>query len=107
MPPRIKVTKENIIHTAMEIVREQGADALNARTIAAELGCSTQPIFSNFATMDQLRLAVAAKATTLYEEYMGREIASGKYPVYKSSGMAYIRFAKEEKELFYTIENLF
>lgn len=100
MPPRIKVTKENIIHTAMEIVREQGADALNARTIAAELGCSTQPIFSNFATMDQLRLAVAAKATTLYEEYMGREIASGKYPVYKSSGMAYIRFAKEEKELF-------
>ena len=25
---------------------------------------------------------------------------SGKYPAYKASGMAYIRFAKEEKELF-------
>lgn len=25
---------------------------------------------------------------------------SGKYPPYKASGMAYIRFAKEEKELF-------
>ena len=27
-------------------------------------------------------------------------MASGRYPVYKSFGMAYIRFAKEEKELF-------
>ena len=100
MPPRIKVTKENIIHTAMEIVREQGTDALNARTIAAKLGCSTQPVFSNFATMDQVRLAVAAKATAIYEDYIKREIQSQQYPVYKSSGMAYIRFAKEEKELF-------
>lgn len=25
---------------------------------------------------------------------------SGKYPVYKASGMAYIQFAKEERELF-------
>ena len=27
-------------------------------------------------------------------------MAAGKYPVYKASGMAYIRFAKEERELF-------
>ena len=27
-------------------------------------------------------------------------MAEGKYPPYKASGMAYIRFAKEEKELF-------
>ena len=31
---------------------------------------------------------------------MEREVATGKYPAYKASGMAYIRFAKEEKELF-------
>ena len=100
MPPNIKVTKENIINTAMEIVREQGADALNARTIAAKLGCSTQPVFSNFANMDALRFAVAVKASCLYKDYMSKEIASGNYPIYKASGMAYIRFAKEEKELF-------
>ena len=28
------------------------------------------------------------------------EIASGKYPEYKAVGMGYVRFAKEEKQLF-------
>ena len=100
MPPKVKTTKEHIISAAVEIVRENGAEALNARTVAARLGCSTQPVFSNFATMEDLRLAVAIKANALYETYMQQEIESGKYPVYKASGMAYIRFAKEEKELF-------
>lgn len=100
MPPKVKITKDHIVSAAVEIVRETGADALNARTIAARLNCSTQPVFSNFATMEDLRFAVAEKAAALYENYMQQEIESGKYPVYKASGMAYIRFAKEEKEFF-------
>ena len=100
MPPKVKTTKDAIVSTAVEIVRQQGAEALNARAIAAELGCSTQPIFSNFATMDALRLAVAQQADVLYQEYVCRETDSGEYPPYKAGGMAYIRFAKEEKELF-------
>ena len=31
---------------------------------------------------------------------MKSEVESGKYPEYKAFGIAYIRFAKEEKELF-------
>ena len=100
MPPKVKTTKEDIINAAVEIVRNDGAQAINARTIAAALACSTQPIFSNFATMDELRLAVVAKADSMFQEYMQHEIQSGEYPVYKATGMAYIRFAKEEKELF-------
>ncbi len=100
MPPKVKITKEDILNVAVEIVRHNGAQAINARTIASALGCSTQPIFSNFTTMDELRLAVVEKADILCQEYMQRETESGKYPVYKANGMAYIRFAKEEKELF-------
>lgn len=100
MPPKVKITKEDIIHTAVDIVRKNGEQAINARTIAAILNCSTQPIFSNFATMDELRFAVREKANSIYEEFSIREMASGEYPPYKASGMAYIRFAKEEKELF-------
>lgn len=100
MPPKVKTAKEDIIKAAVAIVREKGAQAINARTIAAFLNCSTQPIFSNFATMDQLRLAVVEKANQVYEEYIRREVENGEYPVYKASGMAYIRFAKEERELF-------
>ncbi len=100
MPPKIKITKENIVNAAVDIVRDSGAQALNARTIASVLSCSTQPIFSNFSTMDELRFAVVEKADAICGEYIKREIESGKFPVYKASGMAYIRFAKEEKELF-------
>ena len=100
MPPRVKVTKEDIINTAIDLVRKDGADAINARTLASLLDCSTQPIFSNFATMDELHLAVLGHADAIYNKYIQQEIKSGKYPPYKASGMAYIRFAKEEKELF-------
>lgn len=100
MPPKVKITKEQIICTAVQIVRQQGAQALNARTVAAALNCSTQPIFSNFSTMQQLYLAVVAEADTLCNVYISREVENGDLPPYKASGMAYIRFAKEERELF-------
>ena len=70
MPPKIKITKEEIVDTALNLVREAGEQALNARSIAAKLKCSKT------------------------------EMEAGKYPPYKASGMAYIRFAREEKELF-------
>ena len=98
MPPKVKITKEEIVRTAVDLVRK--GEAINARTLAATLNCSTQPIFSNFATMEELRQAVTQKAEALYLEYMQQETESGAYPAYKASGMAYIRFAKEEKELF-------
>ena len=100
MPPKVKITKEGIIATAVDVVRKEGVGALNARTVATRLGCSTQPVFSNFETMDQLREAVIKEAEVLSGCYMEEEMARGKYPSYKASGMAYIRFASEEKELF-------
>lgn len=100
MPPKAKVTKRDIVNAAVDLVRESGAAALNARAAASRLDISTQPIFSHYSTMDELRADVIAAANGLYQEYLRREMASGDYPDYKASGMAYIRFAKEEKELF-------
>lgn len=100
MPPKVKVSKEDIINATVEIVRKFGEQTINARTIASVLNCSTQPIFSNFSSMDELRFAVVEKAIDIYDEYIQNEIDRGKYPEYKASGMAYIRFAKEERELF-------
>lgn len=100
MPPKVKTTKEDIINAAFDMVRQKGIDAINARNIASYLDCSTQPIFSNFASMDELHFAALKKADELYNQYITREIDEKKFPPYKASGMAYIRFAKEEKELF-------
>ncbi|MBQ9838613.1 MAG: TetR/AcrR family transcriptional regulator [Oscillospiraceae bacterium] len=100
MPPKVRITKERIVAAAVDIVRRQGADQLNARSVAKELSCSTQPIFSNFTAMEELTHAVIAAAGALYREYAEKECQTGKYPPYKASGMAYIRFAREERELF-------
>ena len=103
MPPRVKVTKEDIVKTALDLVRTGGAEAINARAIAKELNCSTQPIFSNFSGMDELKCDLTKRANKTYREYMQREIQRGEYPAYKASGMAYIRFAKEEPQLFHLL----
>ena len=100
MPPRVRITKEDILATAIDIVKKEGQEALNARSIAAALNCSTQPIFSNFPTMEELKEAVSQFAYNMYLEILKREAETQKYPEYKAFGMGYIRFAKEEKELF-------
>ncbi len=100
MAPSTKITKEDIVSAAVEQVRRLGEEGLNARGIATAICCSTQPIFSNFKNMEELKAEVIASAAGLYDQYAAAETASGKYPPYKASGMAYIRFAREERELF-------
>ena len=100
MPPKLKIAKTDIIDKALEFVRQNGVSSINARSIASALGCSTQPIFSNFDSMEELEQSVLNAAFEKYLGFISSEIAEGKYPAYKASGMAYIRFAKEEKELF-------
>ena len=100
MPPKAKVTKTAIIERAMELVRQEGSAALNARSLAKALNCSTQPIFSNFDSMEEIRTEVIRQAEALYNQYIREGLESGQFPPFKASGMAYIRFAMEERELF-------
>lgn len=100
MPPKVKVTKEDIIAAAIELVRESGIDAVNARAIAKKLDCSTQPIFSNYASMEDLKAEVMLAANEIYQQYIEQGMKDPAYPPYKASGMSYIRFAKEENQLF-------
>ena len=100
MPPKHKVTKYALVSAALDLVRSEGVEVLNARRLAAELGCSTQPIFSNFSAMDELRRAVEDAANSIYEEFISRECEREDVPRYKAAGLGYIRFAAEERELF-------
>lgn len=100
MAPRVKITKQDITDMSMELVREKGYGALNARSIAEKLGCSTQPIFTNFSSLEEVVEETRKVCYRAYLGYIEREVTSGKYPAYKAFGMAYMRFAAEEKELF-------
>ena len=100
MPPKPKFTREEIVAAALQVVRTRGLEALTTREIAAELGTSTRPIFTYFESMEQVQLAVRQEAQRLYERRLAEAMTAGKYPPYKASGMAYMRFALEERELF-------
>lgn len=100
MPRKFKFTREEILSVALDIAREKGIAAVTARSIGEKLGSSSKPIFSLFENMEDVLNAVMEAADGLYQNYLKEDMESGKYPPYKASGMAYIRFAKEEKELF-------
>lgn len=100
MPPKVKVTRDDILDAALALVREEGTEALTTRAVAARLKCSTQPIFSNFPNMDGLRRAVLEKAYAMYAKRTFDAMQSGRFPPYKASGMAYIEFAVDEPQLF-------
>lgn len=100
MPKKTSITKEAITDAALKILRRDGESAINARSVAKELGISTQPIFSHFENMADLKEALRERAWEEYNSFYKKEIESGKYPDYKASGMAYIKFANAEPTLF-------
>ncbi len=100
MPRKFMFTREEVLAAALDLAREQGIAAVTARGLGEKLGSSSKPIFSLFENMEDVLSAVMEAADELYQNYLKEDMESGKYPPYKASGMAYIRFAKEEKELF-------
>lgn len=99
MPPRIQYTEAQMVEAAVEIVRQTGFETLNARSLAKRLGCSTQPIFRQFGDMKALKAAMLRQAGKVYNRYIDESKKRPEKP-YKQAGLAYIRFAREERNLF-------
>lgn len=98
MSARRKIQKEDIIQESVSIVAKEGINALNARKIAKKLGCSTQPLFYIYENMDDLKKDVMNEIVKIFDiEVLKSETGQLEY---KDIGINYIRFAKEEPELF-------
>ena len=87
-----------IVDAALEVIREGGFRNVNARTVAAQLRCSTQPVMYHFGTIESLKRAAYARADRLHTEYLMNS-PPGQDPVL-GIGLNYIRFAVEEPQLF-------
>lgn len=94
MPRGATTTREAMIKGAFELVRREGYDALTARSLAAELGCSTQPIMYRFPDLSELREEVYRRADEFHTRYLleGSDLMD--------IGLRYVRFAAEEPRLF-------
>ena len=96
----VTVTEQSIRNAAVSLVRKKGYEALNARALAKRLGCSTQPIFRCFGSMQALRKAVLEDVHARYLAFIEAYMAQSDAPAYKASGLGYIAFAREEPRLF-------
>lgn len=98
MPPKAKFMKEEIVDAALNIVREEGIQALTARALGERLGSSARPIFTVFPSMEEVQDAVIKVARTLYKGYIERGLLDT--PAFRGVGTQYILFAIEEPKLF-------
>ena len=98
MPAQTVFNQDVILEEAFRIVRTEGIQGLSARKIAQHLGCSTQPVYSAFGSMQKLQDRVLQKAKSYVVEYLLME-QPDEDPFF-AMGMQYFRFSREEKALF-------
>lgn len=99
MARKALITEEALLSSAFDLIREEGFEQVTARKLAAKAGCSTQPIFRLYESMEQLIGEVYARAIRYFAAFYHSHPGNSGYP-FVSLGMAYIRFASEEKQLF-------
>lgn len=92
MSARKRIFKEDILSAGIRVIQKHGAEALTVRNIARELGCSTQPIYSEFRNLDALKAALLPYAEEKYLRFS--------FTNYKELALAFLEFAQTQKELF-------
>lgn len=102
MPAIKKITREDIVNAALDVLREGGFQAVNARNVAKKLGCSTQPIYLSYRNMEELKAEMTRRATEAHTQRIMASIRNndGGRSRYCDYGIGFIRFAEQEKQLF-------
>ena len=98
MPPKQRITREMILERSFAMFSREGMEAVNARSVAKALNCSTQPIFSYFSGMEDLKNALEQKAKETFD-FMLAGLADGGDPIVRICS-AYVRFAAQQPRLF-------
>ncbi len=86
------------MESAFAVFRREGMGNVNARSVARELHCSTQPIFSYYTGMGELKNVLEGKARLAFRERMAEPLSAENALL--AVCKAYLRFAKEEPMLF-------
>ncbi len=92
MPPKTQFNKDAIVEIAFEIAREEGFEAITARSVAARLGSSVAPIYLNFTAIEDLTKAVVERVFRLSEEYLKQQKGPN---TFENMGLAGLAFARD------------
>lgn len=98
MPAAKRISKEAIIDAAAAVLRIGGFEAINARSVAKALGCSTQPIYLSFRNMEELKSALTQRAIEQHTRRVRESLRAheGCDSRYSSYGMGFVQFAAQE-----------
>ena len=102
MPKNIKISKEMILDSAVEIVRLYGMTKLSNRELANKLKCSIRPIYYQFENVEKMQEELYLKIEQYFYKFILDNMVK-EIPKYKQVGINYIKFAKKEKKLFQTL----
>ena len=92
MPAKKRIFREDILAASVDVIRKWGPDGLSVRHIAQAMGASTQPIYSEFHSLEALKSALL--------EYVREGSLRFCSTNYKDFALAFLRFAKSEPQLF-------
>lgn len=98
MSPRVQISKEKILETALQLLIRDGYEAITIKAVAKELGTSTQPISWTFGNMENFRTALAEYALA----YANQKMHSDSYDsmeAYGKVGTGYVDMAYDEPNL--------
>lgn len=101
MARTVRIAKETLVSAGVALVRENGIDALNARSLATRAGCSIQPVFRNFGSMENLRAEVLRGLDAVYNTFISQYIDKADYLF--TISLAHIALAQHEKNLFHAM----
>lgn len=90
-------TRQQIIDTAFDLIRQEGRQAVSARSLADKIGCSTMPIYSHIHSIGDLEEELLKKAMEYMQEFQRRSYSDN--PLLDIA-VGYVVFARDEKLLF-------
>ena len=95
-----RIPKDQILDAALKMLIRDGYDSINIKTLAKELGCSTQPISWHFGSMPNLRKELTEAAFQYADKKM---IPPPDYVVaidrFREMGNRYVDLAYDEPNL--------
>ena len=94
------ITRDHILNAAYNLVIAEGFKRFTARNIAASMGCSTQPIYLEFANMADLRQAVVDRIKSELTERFQKTYTDD--PLIDMA-LTYIDFAIENNSLYQSV----
>lgn len=93
-----KITREMVLQESYRIALESGMDQVQVKTIAANLNCSVQPVYSYFKNMEDLKEEIIQKAYQQFLNETKKQIRKDDYFI--TLGYGFLTAANQNRYMF-------